>query len=202
MFTGIIDHNGEIIKITKKRNKDISIFVLTRFKHKDIKLGSSICCNGVCLTVCKIKKLKNKLELSFDVSNETINCTNFSKLKIGSKINLEKSLRMGDEISGHFVFGHVDEVSKLLTIKRIKGSHQLKFSKSKKLSKYIAKKGSIAVDGVSLTINSSDSKSFSVNIVPYTWEHTNFNKLKVNSLINVEVDMLARYVSQNLSSVK
>ena len=198
MFTGIIDHNGEIIKITKKRNKDISIFVLTRFKSKDIKLGSSICCNGVCLTVCKIKKLKNKLELSFDVSNETINCTNFSKLKIGSKINLEKSLRMGDEISGHFVFGHVDEVSKLLTIKRIKGSHQLKFSKSKKLSKYIAKKGSIAVDGVSLTINSSDSKSFSVNIVPYTWEHTNFNKLKVNSLINVEVDMLARYVSQNL----
>jgi riboflavin synthase len=198
MFTGIIDHNGEIIKITKKRNKDISMFVLTRFKPKDIKLGSSICCNGVCLTVCKIKKLKNKLELSFDVSNETINCTNFSKLKIGSKINLEKSLRMGDEISGHFVFGHVDEVSKLLTIKRIKGSHQLKFSKSKKLSKYIAKKGSIAVDGVSLTINSSDSKSFSVNIVPYTWEHTNFNKLKVNSLINVEVDMLARYVSQNL----
>ena len=198
MFTGIIDHNGEVIKITKKRNKDISIFVLTRFKPKDIKLGSSICCNGVCLTVCKIKKLKNKLELSFDVSNETINCTNFSKLKIGSKINLEKSLRMGDEISGHFVFGHVDEVSKLLTIKRIKGSHQLKFSKSKKLSKYIAKKGSIAVDGVSLTINSTDSKSFSVNIVPYTWEHTNFNKLKVNSLINVEVDMLARYVSQNL----
>ena len=198
MFTGIIDHNGEIIKITKKRNKDISIFVLTKFKPKNIKLGSSICCNGVCLTVCKIKKLKNKLELSFDVSNETINCTNFSKLKIGNKINLEKSLRMGDEISGHFVFGHVDEVSKLLTIKRIKGSHQLKFSKSKKLSKYIAKKGSIAVDGVSLTINSSDSKSFSVNIVPYTWEHTNFNKLKVNSLINVEVDMLARYVSQNL----
>ena len=202
MFTGIIDHNGEIIKITKKRNKDISIFVLTRFKPKDIKLGSSICCNGVCLTVCKIKKLKNKLELSFDVSNETINCTNFSKLKIGSKINLEKSLRMGDEISGHFVFGHVDEVSKLLTIKRIKGSHQLKFSKSKKLSKYIAKKGSIAVDGVSLTINSSDTKSFSVNIVPYTWEHTNFNKLKVNSLINVEVDMLARYVSQNLKKHK
>ena len=198
MFTGIIDHNGEITKIAKKRNKDITIFVLTKFKPKDIKLGSSICCNGICLTVCKIKKLKNKLELSFDVSNETINCTNFSKLKIGSKINLEKSLRMGDEISGHFVFGHIDEVSKVLTIKRIKGSHQIKFSKSKKLSKYIAKKGSIAVDGVSLTINSTDSKSFSVNIVPYTWDHTNFNESKLNSLINVEVDMLARYVSQNL----
>ena len=198
MFTGIIDHNGEITRIAKKRNKDITVLVLTKFKPKDIKLGSSICCNGVCLTVCKIKRLKSKLELSFDISNETINCTNFSKLKIGSKINLEKSLRIGDEISGHFVFGHVDEVSKLLTIKRIKGSHQLKFSKSKKLSKYISKKGSIAVDGVSLTINSTDSKSFTVNIVPYTWEHTNFNKLKVNSLINVEVDMLARYVSQNL----
>ena len=198
MFTGIIDHNGEITKILKKRNKDITISILTKFKPKDIKLGSSICCNGVCLTVCKISRLKNKLELSFDVSNETINCTNFSKLKIGSKINLEKSLRIGDEISGHFVFGHVDEVSKLLTIKKIKGSHQLKFSKSKKLLKFIVKKGSIAVDGVSLTVNSIESKSFSVNIVPYTWAHTNFNELKINSLINVEVDMLARYVSQNL----
>ena len=145
-----------------------------------------------------MSKSKNNLKLSFDVSNETIDCTNFSKLKIGSKINLEKSLRMGDEISGHFVFGHVDEVSKLLSIKKIKGSHQLKFSKPKKLNKYIAKKGSIAVNGVSLTVNSTDSKSFSVNIVPYTWSHTNFYELKVNSLINVEVDMLARYVSQNL----
>ena len=198
MFTGIIDHNGEITKVVNRKNSDITIIVSTKFKNKDIKLGSSICCNGVCLTVCKINRLKNKLELSFDVSNETINCTNFSKLKIGSKINLEKSLRMGDEISGHFVFGHVDEVSKLLSIKKIKGSHQLKFSKPKKLTKYIAKKGSIAVDGVSLTVNSTDSKSFSVNIVPYTWSHTNFYELKVNSLINVEVDMLARYVSQNL----
>ena len=198
MFTGIIDHNGEITKVVKRKNSDITIIVSTKFKTKDIKLGSSVCCNGVCLTVCKINRLKNKLELSFDVSNETINCTNFSKLKIGSKINLEKSLRMGDEISGHFVFGHVDEVSKLLSIKKIKGSYQLKFSKPKKLTKYIAKKGSIAVDGVSLTINSTDSKSFSVNIVPYTWSHTNFYELKVNSLINVEVDMLARYVSQNL----
>ena len=198
MFTGIIDHNGKITKIVKRKNKDITIFVLTKFKPKDIKLGSSICCNGVCLTVCKIVKLKNNLELSFDVSNETIDCTNFSKLKIGTKINLEKSLRLGDEISGHFVFGHVDEISKLLSIKKVKGSHRLKFSKSKKLSKYIAKKGSIAIDGVSLTINSTDSKSFSVNIVPYTWTHTNFNELKVNSRINVEVDMLARYVSQNL----
>ena len=198
MFTGIIDHNGEITKVIKRKNKDITIIVSTKFKPKDIKLGSSICCNGICLTVCKISKLKNNLELSFEVSNETIICTNISHIKIGSKINLEKSLRMGDEISGHFVFGHVDEVSKLLSIKRIKGSHQLKFSKSKKLSKYIAKKGSIAVDGVSLTINSTDSKSFSVNIVPYTWSHTNFYELKVNSRINVEVDMLARYVSQNL----
>lgn len=144
-----------------------------------------------------MSKSKHNLKLSFDVSNETLDCTNFSKLKIGSKINLEKSLRMGDEISGHFVFGHVDEVSKLLSIKKIRGSHQLKFSKSKKLTKYIAKKGSIAVDGVSLTVNSTDTKSFSVNIVPYTWSHTNFYELKVSSRINVEVDMLARYVSQN-----
>ena len=119
MFTGIIDHNGEITKVIKRENSDITITVSTKFKTKDIKLGSSVCCNGVCLTVCNVSKSKHNLELSFDVSNETIDCTNFSKLKIGSKINLEKSLRMGDEISGHFVFGHVDEVSKLLSIKKL-----------------------------------------------------------------------------------
>ena len=198
MFSGIVNHTGKLKKVIKKKNKDITILVSTKFSSKQVKLGSSICCNGVCLTVCKKKKKKNELELSFDVSTETINCTNFSKIKVGDNINLEKSLRLGDEISGHFVFGHVDEVSKLLSIKKIKGSHQLKFSKSKSLSKYIARKGSIAIDGVSLTINSFDSKSFSVNIVPYTWSHTNFKDLNINSRINVEVDMLARYVSQNL----
>ena len=198
MFSGIIDHTGKIRKVVKKKNKDITILVSTKFSSKQIKLGSSICCNGVCLTVCKINKKKNELELSFDVSTETIDCTNFSNLKAGNSINLEKSLRLGDEISGHFVFGHVDEVSKLLSIKKVKGSHQLKFSKSKSLSRYIARKGSVAIDGVSLTINSFDTKSFSVNIVPYTWSHTNFRDLRVNSRINVEVDMLARYVSQNL----
>ena len=199
MFSRIIDHTGKITSIKKRKKKDITIFISTEFKTKDIKLGSSICCNGICLTVCTMKKVKTKLELSFDVSNETIRCTNFSKLKVGSNINLEKSLRVGNEISGHFVFGHVDDVSKLLNIKKIQGSHKLEFSKSKSLSRYIAKKGSISVEGISLTVNDIKAKSFSVNIVPFTWMHTNLRFLKINSRINVEVDMLARYVSQNLN---
>ena len=198
MFSGIIDHTGEIVKIVKRKNKDTTIFISTKFTVKDIKLGSSICCNGVCLTVISINKVGGKLHLSFDISNETIVCTNFSKLKIGDQINLERSLRVGDEISGHFVFGHTDCVTKLLSIKKIKGSHQLVFSNSSVISKYIAKKGSISIDGVSLTLNTVNKKTFSVNIVPYTWSHTNFDKLKVNARINVEVDMLARYVSQNI----
>ena len=140
MFTGIIDHNGEVTNVVKRKNSDITITVSTKFKPKDIKLGSSVCCNGVCLTVCKMSKSKNNLKLSFDVSNETIDCTNFSKLKIGSKINLEKSLRMGDEISGHFVFGHVDDTSKLIGIKKVGDSHEIKLEISKRLKNLLRKK--------------------------------------------------------------
>ena len=197
MFTGIIDHNGEITKVVNRKNSDITIIVSTKFKSKDIKLGSSICCNGVCLTVCKINRLKNKLELSFDVSNETINCTNFSKLKIGSKINLEKSLRMGDEISGHFVFGHVDDTSTLISIKKVGDSHEIKLEISKKIKKFIAKKGSVSINGISLTVNQVKNNIIVLNIIPFTWLNTNLKGLKIGDRINLEVDMLARYVTQN-----
>lgn len=198
MFSGIIDHVGSILEIKKINSRDTRLIVSTKFKKKDINLGSSICCNGACLTVVSIDKTRTSLNLSFDVSKETLDCTNFSQLKVNSLINLEKSLRLGDEISGHFVFGHIDEVAKLTSLKKNKGSHIINISIPRSLKKLIAKKGSISINGVSLTVNKVSVRQFSVNIVPYTWERTNFPSLKVGSRINVEVDMLARYVTQNL----
>ena len=125
MFSGIIENRG-IVKEFKKL-KDYHLVLDTDLKFKDIKKGSSVCSNGVCLTVTSKKNLSKSTQLSFDVSKETVSCTNFNQLKVGDLINIEKSLRIGDEISGHFVFGHVDETAELVSIKKIGGSFELKF---------------------------------------------------------------------------
>ena len=195
MFSGIIENTG-IVKEFKKY-KDYRLILDTDLKFKDIKKGSSVCCNVVCLTVISKKKLLKKTKLSFDVSKETVRCTNFKQLKMGDLINIEKSLRVGDEISGHFVFGHVDETAALLSSKKIAGSYELKFKISKKLKKFIAKKGSVSINGISLTVNKIKNDVISLNIIPYTWNKTNLHKLEVGNRINLEVDMLARYVTQN-----
>ncbi len=196
MFSGIIENTG-IVKEFKKY-KDYRLILDTDLKFKDIKKGSSVCCNGVCLTVISKKKLTKKTKLSFDVSKETVGCTNFDQLKIGDLINIEKSLKVGDEISGHFVFGHVDETAVLISSKKIGGSYELKFKISKKVRKLVAKKGSISINGISLTINNIKRDVISLNIIPYTWNRTNLHKLKIGNRINLEVDMLARYVTQSL----
>ena len=117
MFSGIIENKGFVLKFEKQ--KDFRLVLDTNLKYKDIKKGSSVCCNGICLTVISKKKKKKYTQLSFDVSQETINCSNFNLIKKGDEINIEKSLRVGDEISGHFVFGHVDDTSKLINIKKL-----------------------------------------------------------------------------------
>ena len=195
MFSGIVEKVGKVIKIENRG--DLHLIINTTFLKKNFKIGSSVCCNGVCLTIKKIKQNKNFLELSFDVSKETINCTNFKKLKIGSLLNLEKSLRVGDEISGHFVFGHVDTTSKLKSLNKIGNSHVLEFSLVKNIKKLVVKKGSIAINGISLTVNKTTKDSFYVNIVDYTWNHTSFCKITIGDIVNIEVDMLARYVTNS-----
>ena len=199
MFTGIIENKGVVIEFAK--HKDYRLVLDTDLNFKDIKKGSSVCCNGVCLTVTSKKKLSKKTKLSFDVSKETVSCTNFNKIKKGDLINIEKSLRIGDEISGHFVFGHIDETAELIALKKIGGSYQLKFKISKKIRKFFAKKGSVAINGISLTVNNIRKNEISLNIIPYTWNKTNLRKLKVGERINLEVDMLARYVTQNHRSI-
>ena len=196
MFSGIIENFGKVKEFKKKG--DYLLRLSTNFRIKDIKKGSSISCNGVCLTAHTIKKNGRFVDIDFDVSQETINCTNLSDLKKGSIVNLEKSLRVGDEISGHFVFGHVDSTSKILKISQINNSYQVVFKITKNIKKLIARKCSIALNGVSLTVNTVSKVTFSVNIVPYTWKNTNFYLIREGEIINVEVDMLARYVTQHL----
>ena len=195
MFSGIVEQVGKVNKI--EEHGDHHLTIRTTFLKKQLKIGSSVCCNGVCLTVHTMKQNKNSLDLSFDVSKETISCTNFELLKIGSSINLEKSLRVGDEISGHFVFGHVDTISKLRSLKKIGKSYKLNFSMPNNIKNLVIKKGSIAINGISLTVNKTTKDSFYVNIVDYTWKHTNLKKIEVNDLVNIEVDMLARYVTNS-----
>lgn len=195
MFSGIIENKGIVKEFIKF--KDYRLVIDTDLNFKEIKKGSSVCCNGVCLTVISKKKFSKKTQLSFDVSKETVNCTNYNQLKIGDLINIEKSLRVGDEISGHFVFGHIDDTAALISSKKVGGSYELKFKVSKTLRKFIAKKGSVAINGISLTINNIKKYEISLNIIPYTWSKTNLHKLKIGDRINLEVDMLARYVTQN-----
>ena len=195
MFSGIIENKGFVLKFEKQ--KDFRLVLDTNLKYKDIKNGSSVCCNGICLTVISKKKKKKYTQLSFDVSQETINCSNFNVIKKGDEINIEKSLRVGDEISGHFVFGHVDDTSKLISIKKVGDSHEIKLEISKKIKKFIAKKGSVSLNGISLTVNQVKNNFIVLNIIPFTWLNTNLKGLKIGDRINLEVDMLARYVTQN-----
>ena len=200
MFSGIIENSAKVISFTKL--KDYKLVLETDLKFTDIKKGSSVCCNGICLTVVSKKKNNRKILLTFDVSKETLNCSNFNQIKKGDIINIEKSLRVGDEISGHFVFGHVDDTSRLLSIKKVDGSYELQFKISKTLRGLVAKKGSVAINGISLTINSIKNNCIILNIIPYTWDKTNLNKLKIGDRINLEVDMLARYVTQNQKKLR
>ena len=196
MFTGIIEDIGEIFKIKKNQDQRFSIF--TKINYKNLKIGSSISCNGVCLTIIKRGKKKKNNWFTITASKETLKKSNLSLLNVGSLINLETSLKVGDEISGHLVFGHIDKKAKLLSRKYVGSSLILKIEKPFDLKNYIASKGSISVNGVSLTINDVLEKSFEVNIIPHTLKTTTFEKVRNNDFLNLEVDMIARYVSNYL----
>ena len=138
--------------------------------------------------------------LFFDVSDETREKTNFSTWKVGSLINLEKSLKVGDELGGHFVYGHVDTTAVVRSIEKINGSYKITFSLSSDFLKYFASKGSVSIDGVSLTVNDVNKDFFTVNIIPYTWTHTSFKNYNIGTVVNIEIDILARYLeSLNLN---
>ena len=192
MFTGIIQSSGSIQNINEKFN---AFSIKTKLDLSDCKVGSSICCDGVCLTVTTINKLNDNFIFTTNVGEETLRRSNLIQWKKYRKINLEKSLKVGDEISGHFVYGHIDCVCKILEIKNLEHSWEFKFEK--KLLQYydfIVEKASIAIDGISLTIANVDKNSFVVSIIPHTFNNTNLQFSKEDDLVNVEFDYLARFI--------
>ena len=196
MFTGIVSHIGIVNKISHPDDWELSVDVIndnnsdSDFNINSITIGASISCSGICLT---LKKVLNNT-LFFDVSDETREKTNFSSWKVGSLINLEKSLKVGDELGGHFVYGHVDTTAVIRSIEKINGSYKITLNLNRDFLKYFASKGSVSIDGVSLTVNDVDEDFFTVNIIPYTWTHTSFKNYNIGTVVNIEIDILARYL--------
>ena len=190
MFNGIIFNKGTIKNI-KKNPKSILIGIKSNLKIKKEELGSSISCNGVCLTLVKI----DKKIIYFYISIETIRRSNFSKIKIGDEVNLEKSLVYGQKISGHFTQGHVDTTAKVKKILLVDNSWILKLEfKNKKLIKHLEEKASISINGVSLTISKIFKKNIILNIIPHTLKLTNLKNLRLNDTVNVELDIFGKYI--------
>ena len=193
MFNGIIYNQG-IIKVIKRSPKYVKgslvIEVSSNIKFKKSDIGESVCCDGVCLTLIRIKK-KSFL---FYLSKETLKRSNFKFVKIGKSINIEKSLTHGQKVSGHYVQGHVDTTGKIKSISIIDKSWNIKVSIPNKFKKYIISKGSISINGVSLTISSVIKEGFVLTIIPHTLKLTNLINLKPNNLVNLEFDIFSKYL--------
>ena len=196
MFTGIATNYGLIKDIKEKTNSEYSIE--SDIDLSKVKIGSSIMCSGICLTVIK----KKRKIFVVNISEETLNVTNAKNWKKGTKLNLENSLKVGDELGGHIVTGHIDDTTKLLEIRKLKKSSILLFKLPKNLKKYICKKGSIAIDGISLTVNDVEAKNFSVSIIPHTSEITTLGSIQTGDIVNIEIDILARYIDNNIRKIK
>ena len=197
MFNGIIFNQGVVKKITK-RDKGINIFIrsILRLTQKDI--GVSVACDGVCLTLISIK---NKL-MEFYLSDETIQRSKFKFLKIKNNINLELPLKYGQKISGHICQGHVDTVGKIFAIKKVDKSYLFDFEIINKERKNLIEKASICINGISLTISKVTKKGFQVWVIPHTFKLTNLSSLKKGSLVNIEIDILSKYVRNYFNEKK
>mgnify|MGYP001341438559 FL=1 len=204
MFTGIITDVGEIAEIEKI--KDTSAKILCTYSLSEVELGASICCDGVCLTVTDYGITGDKNWFSVDISCETISKTIIGDKdfgwKAGRKVNLERSLKLGDELGGHIVTGHIDGTGSIEKIIEIQGSTKVTFQTNTKLAKFIAEKGSITLNGTSLTVNHVEASSFDINFIPHTKDNTTWKKMRIGEKVNIEIDILARYVDRILGSGK
>ena len=189
MFNGIIFNKGLITKISK-RSKGINIFVKSDLKLNNKDIGVSVACDGVCLTLITIKK---KI-MEFYLSNETVKRSKFKFLKIKDLINLELPLKYGQKISGHICQGHVDTTGKVLSIKKVDKSYIFDLEINSKERKNIIEKASICINGVSLTISKITKKGFQIWVIPHTFKLTNLSKVKKGSFVNIEIDILSKYV--------
>ncbi len=195
MFTGIIETVGEVVA-KELREGDVKLTLKADESYLEaVMLGDSIACNGVCLTV--VDRTSNQFML--DVSVETLSLTTIGDWDVGSKVNLEQAMIASSRFGGHIVSGHIDRIGEIIDITEDARSWRMTVSVPKNIRQYIAKKGSISVDGVSLTINSVEDNEFSVNIVPHTLSHTIIGDYKLNQKVNIEIDTIARYVERLVS---
>ena len=192
MFTGIIQAKGRVKDITNSDKGAVFVFDSDSLDMSSVSIGDSIAVNGVCLTVIDFCDSN----FSVDVSQETLDCSIFDKLQKGQNVNLEKSLRLNQGIDGHLVSGHVDGIGKVDSIYAEGESTRINILIGQSLEKYVAKKGSICINGVSLTVNSIENNIIGINIVPHTFAVTTFGELEVGARVNIEIDIIARHLEK------
>ncbi len=196
MFTGLVQDIGIIKDVTRHDGGDISCTIETNMNLDAVQMGASICCSGVCLTLVD----KSENTFNADISSETLSKTHCGAWGVMTRINLEPSLKVGDELGGHFVSGHVDTVLKITEIEKQGESKRIVFNLPQGYRKFIAPKGSVVIDGISLTVNDVTDGGFSVNIIPHTWENTTLSDRRIGDTVNLEIDILARYVANMLEN--
>ena len=199
MFTGIITDLGKVIDVRATSEAgDMRLKIGTVYPMETVAMGASIACNGCCLTVVE----KGNDWFAVDVSNETLSKTTLGRWQVGGRVNLERPLKIGDELGGHLVSGHIDGVAAVAGAEADGHSRQFSFEVPNELARFIAPKGSVAIDGVSLTVNEVAGTRFGVNIIPHTQQVTSLGGLKTGDRVNVEIDVVARYVARLSETVK
>jgi riboflavin synthase len=195
LFTGIVSDVGEVVAVEKRG--DTRFTIATHYDPATIAIGASIACSGCCLTAVALARLPDgRGKFDVEASAETLSKTTLQSWKVGTPVNLERPVKVGDELGGHIVSGHVDGLAEIVSITPEGDSLRFVFRVPDTLARYIAPKGSVALDGTSLTVNEVDGATFGVNIIPHTRAVTTWGHAKTGDLVNVEIDMLARYVAR------
>ena len=195
MFTGLVEEKGELVQKIKTGD-GFQLQIRATKIMDDLNIGSSICVNGCCLTVVK----KDNKTFSVDTIEETLKKTNLGTLVSGSKVNLERSLKADARLGGHFVLGHVDTKGKIIKIQDLSNSHFITIEYPDEFKKYLIYVGSVAIDGVSMTVAQLESNGFSVAVIPFTWQETIFSDKKIGDTVNLEFDVLGKYVERIMSA--
>ena len=195
MFTGIVTDIGEVMRV--ERRGDTRFTIATAFQPESIAVGASIACSGCCLTAVEMGGLQDgRGTFLVEASAETLSKTTLKNWKTGTRVNLERSLKMGDELGGHIVSGHVDGLGEIISITSEGDSKRFRFKAPNDIARFIAQKGSVTLDGTSLTVNEVDGNLFGVNMIPHTQAVTTWGHARVGDAVNIEIDMLARYVAR------
>jgi riboflavin synthase len=193
MFTGIVTDIGKVRHVEKRG--DTHVVIATHYDVSTVEVGASIACAGVCMTVVDKGSSKDRW-FAVTASGETLSKTTLGSWKVGDTVNLERSMRVGDEFGGHIVTGHVDGVAEIVGVKPEGESVRMEFEVPASFARFVAPKGSVALDGVSLTVNDVDGARFGVNLIPHTQKVTTFGRAKLGARVNFEIDLLARYVAR------